>query len=95
MEYLDRVVSETLRKYPPLTEIYRSCAKPYYMPEIDTVIEKDTKLFISVLGLHHDPEYWPDPEKFDPDRFSPEKKQKRDPMCYLPFGAGPKNCIGE
>ena len=47
------------------------------------------------MSLHRDPEYFPDPEKFYPERFSDENKQKIVPFSYLPFGSGPRNCIGK
>lgn len=47
------------------------------------------------MGLHHDPEYYPNPEKFDPERFSEENKSKRPAYTYLPFGDGPRICIGK
>ena len=52
-------------------------------------------MLVSVLGLHHDPKYYPDPEKFDPERFSEEEKKKRPHFSYLPFGEGPRICIGK
>lgn len=58
------------------------------------VIKKGTKVLISLQGLQHDPEYFPDPEKFDPDRFSPENKDKIHSCVYMPFGEGPRICIG-
>lgn len=49
---------------------------------------------IPIYGLHHDPKHFPDPEKFDPERFSEENKHNIAPNTYLPFGVGPRNCIG-
>ena len=57
-------------------------------------IPADTAIFIPVYSIHRDPEIWPNPEKFDPERFSPEAKQSRDPYTFLPFGQGPHNCVG-
>lgn len=48
-----------------------------------------------VYAIHHDPEYYPEPEIFRPERFSPDEKEHRHPMAYLPFGAGPRMCIAE
>lgn len=50
---------------------------------------------IPVFALHRDPEYYPNPDVFDPDRFTPENKKLRPPCTYLPFGDGPRNCIGK
>ena len=57
-------------------------------------IPKGAAILVPSYSLHHDPEFWPDPEKYDPMRFSPESKKSRDPYTYIPFGHGPHNCIG-
>ncbi|XP_049815179.1 cytochrome P450 6k1-like isoform X2 [Schistocerca nitens] len=94
MHYLDKVVSETLRKYPPVVILNRECNTEYKIPGTDIVLDKGTKILIPAYGLHHDPEYFPDPERFDPERFSEEQKAQRHPYVYLPFGEGPRICIG-
>lgn len=82
---------ETMRKYPPLTALTRVCVKDYKFPDSEIFIEKGTTAILPVLGYHYDPEVFPDPEKFNPDRFE-DKNVKYD--GYLPFGYGPRNCIG-
>lgn len=57
-------------------------------------IPKGTSIMMFIYGLHHQEEFYPNPEKFDPDRFLPESHNNRDPFAYVPFGAGPRNCIG-
>ncbi|KAF7281446.1 hypothetical protein GWI33_004771 [Rhynchophorus ferrugineus] len=94
MKYLDMVISETLRKHPPVPNLPRVCSKTYKVPETEVVIEKGTKVQIPVWGIHMDPEYYPNPEIFDPERFTAENKAKRPDMSYLPFGEGPRMCIG-
>jgi cytochrome P450 family 6 len=88
-------IAETLRKYPPLQVLLRVCTKPYRIPGTDVTIEKGIRTFISVMGLHYDPKYYPDPQRFDPERFSEAEKKKRPQYVYLPFGEGPRICIGE
>ncbi|GJQ64939.1 putative heme binding protein, partial [Trypoxylus dichotomus] len=95
MKYLDMVINETLRKYPPIAFLNRKCVKDFKLPDSDMLIEKDTRLIISNYGLQHDPEYFPNPDKFDPERFSDANKNKILPYTYLPFGEGPRNCIGD
>ncbi|KAF2879260.1 hypothetical protein ILUMI_26906 [Ignelater luminosus] len=94
LKYLGQVVDETLRKYPPASVIPRTCTEDYNIPETNVVIEKGTRLFIPIYALHHDEEYYPNPDVFDPDRFSEENRNKRHPFTYMPFGEGPRICIG-
>lgn len=94
LPYLDMVMSETLRMYPPLGYLNRMPNQTYKVPEFNLVIEKGTPVYISMLGLHYDPEYFPNPNKFDPERFNEENKRKRPPCVYFPFGEGPHACIG-
>ncbi|XP_017882560.1 cytochrome P450 6k1 [Ceratina calcarata] len=94
LPYLDMVVSETLRKYPPLGFLDRVAGADYKVPNSDLVIEKGTPIYISMVGMHYDPEYFPEPEKYDPLRFSDEAKKSRPPFTYFPFGEGPHICIG-
>lgn len=86
---------EVLRKYPPLPILHRRVTETYKIPGSDLVLEEGAILFIPVHALHYDSDYFPDPEKFDPERFSDEEKPKIKRGCYLPFGDGPRNCIGK
>jgi cytochrome P450 family 6 len=94
MHYMEKVINETLRKYPPVPGLNRICTKDYKVPGSNIMIKKDTKVWIPVLGLQRDPEFYPDPEKFDPERFSEENKNERHPYTFIPFGEGPRVCIG-
>lgn len=86
--------TETLRMYPSLPTLNRRCTKDYTLRDTNIVIEKGTRVLIPALGLQMDPEFYPNPEKFDPDRFTEENKKMRHPFVHLPFGDGPRNCIG-
>lgn len=86
---------EAMRLYPPLTTLGRICTKDYQLRDTNITIEKGTPIVISTLALGRDPEYFPDPERFDPERFSSEEKAKRHSYVHIPFGEGPRNCIGK
>ena len=92
LPYLDMVVSETLRLYTPNRRNVRDTARDITI--CGSRIPKGTDVTIPVHAVHRNPEYWPDPEKFDPERFSSENKGKIVPYSYMPFGIGPRNCIG-
>lgn len=78
-----------MRMYPPMDWIYRRSKTTH------SNIPKGTLYVIPVFALHHDPDYFPSPEEFDPDRFASGGRQKsRHPYSYLPFGAGPRACVG-
>lgn len=74
--------------------LFRGAKNNYNVPGTDDVIEKGTSVLIPIYSIQRDPEYFPDPDKFEPDRFQNEEANKRDPMTWLPFGEGPRNCIG-
>lgn len=86
--------SETMRKYPPVSNLNRVARDNYKIPDSNFVIEKGTSVIIPAYAIQRDEEYYPKPEQFDPDRFSSEELKKRDLMTWLPFGEGPRNCIG-
>ena len=93
LKLLDCVIKESLRLYPPVAAIGRRM-------EEDTVIGgqtfyKDTTIVINIFGLHRNEEYWENPLKFNPYRFMGDEFQQRNPYCYIPFSAGPRNCIGQ
>ncbi|XP_043496163.1 probable cytochrome P450 6a14 [Polistes fuscatus] len=94
MTYLNMVVSETLRKYPPLPFLNRETLKDTELPNSNVVIPKGTPIIIPLLGLHNDPDIYPEPEKFIPERFTDENIRARHQYTYLPFGEGPRICIG-
>lgn len=95
MPFLDQVVNEALRKYPPALNLFRRVVDATYnIPGTPVTMKKDDLIAVSIMGIHHDPQLYPDPEKYDPDRFLPDQVQNRHPMAFIPFGEGPRNCIG-
>ena len=90
---MDAVLCESLRLFPPLPSLEREASQDYILGDTGIKIPKKTIIQISAYSLHHDPELFPDPEKFLPERFLPENRTHH-PYAYLPFGAGSRNCVG-
>lgn len=96
LKFLDCCINETLRKYPPAPFLIRECTKTYHIPKSSLVIEKGTSVIISSFGIHRDPEIFEDPLAFKPERFldNPMGNGKGGGLFYMPFGDGPRICIG-
>jgi len=98
MEYMNIVVDETLRIWPLGVLLDRECNNNFTLRDEDGHIlcelKKGDRILIPVIGLHRDPEFFEEPEVFKPERFSKENKSNIKPYTYLPFGTGPRNCIG-
>lgn len=85
-KYLDMVMNETLRKYPPIPNQERVSTKDYKIPRTELIIPEGTRIEIVTFSIHRDPDYYLDPEKFDPERFAPENVKARNPLTFMPFG---------
>ncbi|XP_032128152.1 cytochrome P450 4F12 isoform X2 [Sapajus apella] len=94
LSFLTMCLKESLRLHPPAPFISRRCAQDIVLPD-GRVIPKDIICVINILGIHHNPSVWPDPEVYDPFRFDPENSKERSPLAFIPFSAGPRNCIGQ
>ena len=92
MDYLHNTIKEALRLFPPAPVIVRKAKE-------DTVIggyniPKDSTLALFLYTIHRDPQYWENPDQFDPSRFNDENKEKRHRYAWVPFSLGPRQCIG-
>ncbi|KAF5308486.1 hypothetical protein FQR65_LT06150 [Abscondita terminalis] len=94
MTYLDMVINKILRKYPVVGFLDRICLTNYRVPGTNYTIEKGIPVIIPVYALHQDDRYYSEPEKFDPERFSPDNKNSIPTCAYMPFGEGLRYCIG-
>jgi cytochrome P450 family 9 len=100
MKYLSSVINETLRMYPPQSMTDRLCVRDFELPATlpdakPYIVKKGIPIWIPFHGLHHDPKYFPEPDKFKPERFLDEDKRDECNLnAYYPFGLGPRMCIG-
>jgi len=93
LTYLDMVIKEVLRYTSPISQT--SSRKTDEDVKIgDYLIPKDTVIGLGIYAIHHNPEFWPNPERFDPERFNPQNTEKRHPYSYIPFAHGKRSCIG-
>jgi cytochrome P450 len=93
LRYVENVMAESLRLYPPAWAMGRYARDDFALG--DYFLPARTTVLISQFVTHRDPRYFPDPLRFDPDRFSPESKARRMKFTYFPFGAGARQCVGE
>ncbi len=92
MPFLELVIKETMRLYPPAWTIMRHAVGDFELGGYQ--LPAGTFVVLSQYVIHHLPIYWSEPEKFWPDRFGPEQKEPGEDFAYFPFGAGPRTCIG-
>ncbi|XP_011301936.1 probable cytochrome P450 6d5, partial [Fopius arisanus] len=91
MKYLDQCIAETLRLHPSVSTLDRISKDEYRVPGSDIILESGTPIYISLYGLQKDPRFFEDPEMYNPERF---RKGEQISDAYLPFGLGPRMCIG-
>ncbi|CAH0599967.1 unnamed protein product [Chrysodeixis includens] len=94
MTYLEWAFKEGMRMFPSLGFLLRKSTRPYHFPDLNMTIDKNVKITIPLQSLHNDPKYFPEPEVFRPERFDPEDFDSNNKYVYLPFGEGPRACIG-
>ncbi|XP_076276569.1 uncharacterized protein LOC143207240 [Lasioglossum baleicum] len=97
LKYMEQVISESQRHNSALVFMKKVCTEAYELTGSDGLSVKMTpgmQVIVPISALHHDPQYFSDPNVFDPDRFSDERKQDIEKMSFIPFGEGPRMCVG-
>ncbi|KAH8321521.1 hypothetical protein KR074_007538, partial [Drosophila pseudoananassae] len=92
--YMEKVIDETMRKRPVVGHLIRISTQRYEDSNPKYFIEPGTGVLVPTYAIHHDPEFYPEPEKFIPERFDEEQIKQRPACTFMPFGDGPRNCIG-
>ncbi|ETN67528.1 cytochrome P450 4g15 [Anopheles darlingi] len=94
MKYLERVIFETLRMYPPVPIIARKLNEDVQLASRSYTVPAGTTVVIGTYKIHRREDLYPEPERFNPDNFLPERTQARHYYSYIPFSAGPRSCVG-
>ena len=94
IEYVTMVLYESMRMYPPAPRTSHECKQTCAITD-ELIIEKGIDISFPIFFMHRNPKYWPNPDKFDPERFNPNNEQSYPTFAYLPFGEGPRQCIGK
>ncbi|CAD6241004.1 GSCOCT00009059001.2-RA-CDS [Cotesia congregata] len=96
LTYLECCIKESLRLYPTVPTISRNTQEDLVLSKnLHCTVPKETILNVQIFDTHRDPNFWPRPNVFDPDRFLPENSVTRHPFSFIPFSAGSRNCIGQ
>lgn len=93
LPFLDAIIQETMRKHPVVPYLERLCTKDYQLPGHDYVVKKGDNVRINNAGICFDPDVFPDPKVFKPERFLKENSMDRSPYSYMAFSLGPRNCL--
>ncbi|XP_076375887.1 cytochrome P450 9e2-like [Megalopta genalis] len=97
LKYMDQVISESQRRHSAMVFLKKVCTNECELIGSDglsVLMKPGMDVYIPIVPVHHDPEYWNDPDVFDPDRFSEERKEDIEKMTFLPYGEGPRMCVG-
>ncbi|KAG5883092.1 hypothetical protein JTB14_027889 [Gonioctena quinquepunctata] len=99
MKYIDMVVQESMRKWPSVIEVDRICSKDYVIQPVlpdekPILVKRGARIITPIYSMHNDPKFFPEPERFIPERFSDENKHKMKPNTFAPFGFGSRTCMG-